>query len=217
MLKQPEYRYVYLLLYWIVYLAMFQLIEHLVVSDYKILHCELDNYIPFNEFFVVPYLYWFIFMGSFVVYTLFNDRDCFIYYMKMIIIISISACIIYVVWPNGLNLRPESFTRNNIFTKAVSMIYSFDTPVNVCPSLHVSGTLVTLMASRKCQKFDTVPWKIYFVFCSIAICLSTVFLKQHSVIDVFWGMVQALVADALININKLKITNKKYKAIKKLL
>ncbi len=182
---------------------MFQCVEHFVVTDYTILHSTLDNYIPFNEFFVVPYLYWFVFMGAMVVYTLFNDKDCFIYYMKMIIFISVTACLVYIIYPNGLNLRPQAFARDNIFTKAVSLIYSFDTPINVCPSLHVSGTLVTLFASRKCKKLDNFNCKIYFVFWTVAICASTVFLKQHSVIDVFWGVVQALAAELVINTNRI--------------
>ena len=44
--------------------------------------------------------------------------------------------IICTVFPNGLNLRPEVFTRDNFCIELVKRIYQTDTPTNVLPSLH---------------------------------------------------------------------------------
>ncbi|MBQ7900565.1 MAG: phosphatidic acid phosphatase [Clostridia bacterium] len=213
LLNTPQWKHMYLLLYWIVYLVGFQIIEHINFSEYHILHCSLDDIIPFNEYFVIPYVYWFLYMGTMAVYTVFFDKDAFAYYMKMVIVTSLVAMTTYCIYPNGLELRPGNFERDNIFTRFVAFIYSFDTSTNVCPSLHVSGTLLTLFTSRRCDKFDRPAYKVYFSVTAILICMSTVFLKQHSVIDVFWGLVSALAADFAVNYKQLKIKLDSYKRV----
>ena len=82
--------------------------------------------------------------------------------------------IICTVFPNGLNLRPEVFTRDNFCIELVKRIYQTDTPTNVLPSLHVYNSL------------------------SILIIMSTMFLKQHSVVDVVAACVMAYFMYSLI-------------------
>ena len=136
-LGDREYRHLFLLLYWIVYLIAFQSLEHWTAPEYKIIHSAVDDYIPFNEFFVISYLLWFVYMFGMSVYAVFFDTECFVYYMKLIMITSAFACVSYFVYPTALELRPDAFLRDNIFTDITKMIYAFDTSTNVCPSIHV--------------------------------------------------------------------------------
>ena len=53
-----EHPHCYLLGYWIFYLLYFELLEHLITPRY-ILHSAVDDMIPFNEYFVIPYVMWF--------------------------------------------------------------------------------------------------------------------------------------------------------------
>ena len=200
-LNTPEYRHLWLLLFWIVYLVVFQALEHRVLPDsqYHYIHCVLDDIIPFCEYFVVPYLYWFVFMIGMSAYCVFCDKECFIYYMKLIMITSTIACIAYFVYPTALNLRPHEFARSNVFTKIVSMIYAFDTSTNVCPSMHVTGTLSTLLASFRAKRMKSFGARAFMTVSAIAICVSTVYMKQHSLIDVVWGT--AVTAFAYIAVN----------------
>lgn len=80
-------------------------------------------------------------------------------------------------------------TRHNLFAEIVRLMQQVDTPTNVCPSIHVASSMamdLALCRSVLGQK-RWVRLVSHGIF--IAIVLSTLFLKQHSVIDVFWGMV----------------------------
>lgn len=97
--------------------------------------------------------------------------------------------IIYLIFPNMQQLRPTEFARDNIFTRIVGFAYSIDTNTNVFPSLHVIGSLATLFAFWFTPRFSTVGWRITNTVCTVLICLSTVFIKQHSVLDILGGLI----------------------------
>lgn len=87
-------------------------------------------------------------------------------------------------------LRPQSVPGTDIFANAVRALYSSDTPTNVCPSIHVFNSVTLMLAYYRCGCFDHSRrrWMrpAATVLC-LAICASTVLLKQHSVIDVVFG------------------------------
>ncbi len=93
--------------------------------------------------------------------------------------------IICSVFPNGQDLRPVVFERDNIFVDAVRMLYRTDTCTNVFPSLHVFNTLCACIAIHKSQalkKHKAVCIGAYVL--GALIIMATMFLKQHSVLDV---------------------------------
>ena len=75
--------------------------------------------------------------------------------------------------------------------------YQFDTNTNVCPSIHVMGALAVLCTAWHCKGFQHPGWKWAFGVSALLICLSTVFLKQHSVVDVIMALPACLLADRL--------------------
>ena len=105
----------------------------------------------------------------------------------------IICLVIYTLIPNGLSLRPE-ITNTNILSRLVGMIWSVDTATNVCPSIHVFNSIAVNTVIQHSNAFKhkkLVRFGSYVL--ALAICMSTVFLKQHSVIDVFWACVLGLV------------------------
>jgi len=76
--------------------------------------------------------------------------------------------------------------------------YDFDTSTNVCPSLHVMGAMAVYFASRDIPRFKSSAWSGFFIISTVLICLSTVFLKQHSIVDVFAALPIAFWARNLI-------------------
>ena len=75
------------------------------------------------------------------------------------------------------------------------MIYSADTSTNVCPSIHVFNSIGIHIAIRNSQALRPKKWlQIGSFLLMVSICLSTVFLKQHSVVD---GAGSAIMAYAL--------------------
>ena len=101
--------------------------------------------------------------------------------------------VIFLIYPTAQSLRPEIMPRENILTGLVHFLHRIDTPTNVCPSLHVydsAGAFIAVMLAKDC--FNQIE-KYAAVFLTISISLSTLFLKQHSVIDVFWGLVMSVI------------------------
>ncbi len=192
--KDPEFKHLKLLLFWPVYGLVFLLLERGLTLQYHPVHCALDDRIPFCEYFLVPYYFWFLFLVGMLLYTLLNDKDCFVGYMKFIIITYTVTCIIYLLYPTCQQLRPVSFKREGILTDIVRFLYVFDTNTNVCPSIHVIGSVAVLFASWHTERFRSVGWQLFFWLATVLISVSTVFLKQHSVIDIIVAVPLCMIA-----------------------
>lgn len=48
-----------LAIFGVIYVLWFYLLEHRTNVQYMVVHMNIDDYIPFCEYFVVPYLLWF--------------------------------------------------------------------------------------------------------------------------------------------------------------
>lgn len=188
-------------LYGIFYMICFTLLERSVISNYHVIHSSLDDAIPFCEYFVVPYLLWFAYIVLTVLYfALFNNSRQEYYRLAANLAIGMTLfLIISYIYPNGLNLRPEALADTNIFTHLVNYVYSHDTPTNVFPSIHVFNSIACCCAITNCPGLKKKPFVRYgSVILTISIILSTMFLKQHSVYDVFWGIMLSLATYAVI-------------------
>ena len=188
-----------LIIYGIIYLSWFAHLENTVVSRYRIIHVALDDYIPFCEVFVVPYLLWFAYVAVTVMYFFLRDRDD---YFKIFIFLCTGMTVFLLVstlWPNGHHLRPYTMPRDNIFTEMVAALYRTDTPTNLWPSIHVYNSLgchIAVMKSRRLQRHRAVRTGS-LVLC-VSIILSTMFIKQHSVYDVLTAFIMAGVMYGLV-------------------
>ena len=80
-------------------------------------------------------------------YLLLFDTAGFRKFMWFIILTYTATCIIYLIYPSQQELRPETFRRDNLLTRFMTWFYAFDTNTNVCPSLHVIGSLAVLAAA----------------------------------------------------------------------
>ncbi len=180
-------------LYALVFLAGFGILELVEPEPKYYLHSSLDDLIPFNEYFVIPYFPWYAWIPFFFLYFMLKDKDSFLRYNFLIFAGGTVCLFIYAIWPNGLELRQE-ITSHNICAWIVKTIRSIDPPCNVCPSIHVSSTVAAHMVVIRYQDFKhsrlikALSWILVFL-----IPVSTLFIKQHSVIDVFWGLVLSLV------------------------
>ena len=189
-----RYSHMWVLSYGIIYLTWFCYLERTVTRNYHVMHVALDDYIPFNEYFIVPYMMWFLYVAATVLYFLFTNKEdyyriCLFLFSGMTI-----SLIICTFFHNGTDFRPALDPDKNVFTAAVAALYRTDTPTNVFPSIHVYnsiGTHIAIMKSEALRKHRMV--RIGSGILMTAICLSTVFLKQHSVIDGVGSMVMAYV------------------------
>lgn len=191
-----KYKHAWILLYFPLYMVWFSYLERTVTTQFHAVHIPLDDYIPFNEWFIIPYYIWFIYVVAVVAYLFFMDKKEY-YRCTAFLFIGMTIClIIYTIWPNGQLLRPDlaALGRDNIATRIVSGLYQTDTSTNVCPSIHAFNSIACSIAIFHSRKLNRKTWlKAGSVILSTLICLSTVFLKQHSAFDVMCAIVLAVV------------------------
>lgn len=175
----------FILAYGIFYILAFFWLESRDVRI-NIVHSKWDDMIPFCEYFVVPYFSWFVYIAFAIVYFLFmckeqkeSKRFVYTFCTGMTVFLLVSY-----IYPNGHNLRPE-IVGNNIFMMAVRFLHWIDTPTNILPSMHVFVTVAcTIALLRQQSLYKRKGFRLGIWIWCILIILSTLFLKQHSIIDV---------------------------------
>ena len=145
--------------------------------------CPLDSLIPFQEGFLIFYMLWYVLIVGVHLYTLKTDSDVYLRYSRYLVFAFTLSSLFFLAFPSCQNLRPAAYPRDNLLTRAAAVLHKLDTNTNVCPSEHVIGTLGALAAVLHCGSIPYIG-KFSMIFLSLGICLSTVFLKQHSVVDI---------------------------------
>lgn len=169
-------------IYALLYLITFNYLENRTVFSYQyhVIDTVFDSYIPFCEYFIVPYLLWFPYMIMTIWYFIFKNNNKKEYYQlifNLMMGMTIFLIVSYV-YPNVLHLRPHEFPRDNIFTDLVKFIYRTDTPTNVLPSIHVFNSLAIHMSLSNCQSLkDRKGVRIGSLTLTILIIMSTMFFE----------------------------------------
>jgi len=140
--------------------------------------------IPFQEWFIIPYMLWMVSIVALSLYTLLYDVDSFKRYMKFLTVSMSISTVIFLVYPSCQNLRPEVMPRQNLLSKCVELLYTADTNTNVFPSEHAIGSIAVWLTTLRIRGLRSPGKAIAVSILMLLICLSTVFLKQHSILDV---------------------------------
>ena len=194
-LNSPQFSHLKLLLGWVGYFALYFLTENLIpASRCHPVHCIVDDWIPFVELFILPYVFWYVLIVISLGYFLLYDVDSFKKLQTYIIVTQVIAMACYILYPTRQDLRPAQFGAENLFTRGIGFLYSFDTNTGVCPSLHVAYSL-GIASTWLRRKAAPVWWKGFVVVAVVLICLSTMFIKQHSFVDVLAALPVGLIAE----------------------
>ncbi len=174
-----------------VYLVWFFAMEKIPNRNYHIVYSKLDDYIPFYKPAILMYSSWFLMLVIPFVYLLKRKSYDNLY---NIIIPMFSAMfislIIYMIYPTALDIRVTDITGNDICAWIIKGIHKLDQPNNVCPSIHVSTTVIIDNQFRRILK-NNGKLKVLFLLWDVGICISTMLVKQHSIIDVVCGIILA--------------------------
>lgn len=197
-INEPQFRHLWLLGTWLIYFALYFLTENLIPAERcHVMHCVLDDWIPFNEYFLIFYTGWYVLVfGSLAYYLIydvkrFRELDLYIFVTQMV------AMFFYIVLPSRQDLRPETFPRENFFTWVMGLIYTFDTDTGVCPSLHVAYSWAIFNVMVKDEHL--AKWfKVFLGLFAVMVSLSTSFVKQHSFLDIFAAIPVVLLGEILI-------------------
>ena len=118
------------------YLLFFFWLEHRHPVAELVIHCPLDDWIPFCKYAVIPYFLWFAWIPVSLLLWLRRAprpefwRLCLPLFAGMTLALTFCALV-----PNGVHLRPAEVPGQDLFAQAVRWLYSSDTDTNVFPSI----------------------------------------------------------------------------------
>ena len=194
-IREPQFAHLQYLLGWAGYFALYIFTENLIPAQRcHPVHCRLDDLIPFCELFVLPYVFWYALIALSLFRFARYDPENFKRMQLFFFVTQAAATVAYILYPTRQELRPAVFPRENLLTDAVALLYAVDTPTGVCPSLHAAGAVG--IASAWLKSKSAAAWqKVLIVLAAVLICLSTVFIKQHSAVDVLAALPLCLLAE----------------------
>ena len=164
-----KYRHAFVLFYGFIYMPWFLWLESRANLPYHVIHVGLDDLIPFSEGFIVPYLLWFVYIAAVFVYLFFQLDKKREFYQYCIFL----------------------FTGMTLFL-VVSTIYPNG-------HLHVYNSIAAHVAVVKNQKLRGNIWIRGGSFLlMMSIILATMFLKQHSMLDVIAGTLLGILMEQLV-------------------
>ncbi len=187
-----KYRHLLILSYYLVIGLLYQTFNRVIEPKYYV-YSFLDDYIPFLKIFIIPYLFWYVYIGMALVYFGLTSKEDFIK-LALFMFGGMTICFfIYLILPNGQNLRPL-VSDQDFFSRLILNIYSTDRPTNVSPSMHVLDSIAVHIAVIRSEKLKNYKWLHWASLISaILISLSTVMIKQHSIVDGFYAILLSYV------------------------
>lgn len=154
--------------------------------DFRI---AFDKAIPFVPAFIIPYLAFFPFVIS-AWFLLFRTPFLVPFTVSLIVAVY-TAALFWYLFP-GKTYRPE-VSGQGFFERLVTLLYDGGSHANQFPSAHVFSCVISsFYLSLAFPAFSALAWGI-----GALIALSTLFTKQHHVIDFAGGVAWAIAALAL--------------------
>jgi membrane-associated phospholipid phosphatase len=142
---------------------------------------KFDDSIPFIPVFIIPYIGYFFYVITTIIY-LWNTKYINNFFITYIISYILAGLFWYFI-PNGVK-RPKVVGKD-IFSRFTASIYKYDDDTNGFPSAHIFATLT-------CSYFLFLAFPenlILILSITFLISISTIFVKQHYVLDILGGIV----------------------------
>ena len=182
-----ENKHALILVYWLIHYAWYQILQAVTLNRDPIpIACEADKLIPFSEWFIMPYLLWYVQIIAVTVYLLFRNKEIFtrlyIYMFGGMFVCMIICTLIPMYFDRtGIAMYPH----DNLLTDCVKLLQGFDPPTTILPSMHVYVTVGLHIAVCKDKAFaENKLACAASAFFAVAVCAATIFTKQHSLYDV---------------------------------
>lgn len=160
---------------------------------------NIDDKIPFINWFILPYVlcypWWYL---GLIVPLIYNKPKFYRYICVSIIGYFISG-LFFVFLPTTI-VRPE-VEADNFLNFIVKFIYDNDTPTNLFPSIHcfISWNCYVSIRGDKNVHFG---YRVGYFLMAILVFLSTVFVRQHYVVDIFAAVLLVEIINLIIEKTK---------------
>ncbi len=187
--------YAFLSFYWFLQITWYAVITKISVFGQEYIPVEftaLDKLIPFCEIFILPYVLWYVYILVENVYMINRCTKSEYLYLAIMTIAGMLICMVgNTLFPTEL-VREENLLQNlgrdNMLIRLTGLVYAADSPPRIVfPSMHVYGSVV--LAAAMLRSNVKRLYKICSTVLSVLICLATVFIKQHSVTDMFGALI----------------------------
>ena len=166
-------------------------------SSFHLIGSCLDDKIPFVKYFIYVYHSWYPFLICFWFFLFYFDRDKCINFMVSGLLSIIIGNLFFLFYPTTV-LRPDIVV-NDFTSLIVSLTYRADVPVNCMPSMHCVFCFIPIFCLIDSKIKNR--YKILFCFYFVLVILSTLFVKQHVIIDVICAFI---ITSCCYLISKLK-------------
>ncbi|NBD26928.1 phosphatase PAP2 family protein [Paenibacillus glycinis] len=152
---------------------------------------DLDRAIPFVKLFALPYAVWIFYLYACLVYFFVKDpavyRDTLVAYVACALI----CCGIYVFFQTTVP-RPV-VSGDDPASRLLLFIYHRDRPFNCFPSIHCFSSYLVMKALFRSGFRNRINQTLIYGM-STLIIVSTLFIKQHTVLDAACGILLADIA-----------------------
>ncbi|MEC0372364.1 phosphatase PAP2 family protein [Paenibacillus chibensis] len=141
----------------------------------------LDQAMPFIKYFALPYGVWIFYIYVCIVYFFFRDRPSYYRSLLLYTVCALTCYGVYLVFqttvPRPVVLGDDPFAQLSRF------IYNRDQPFNCFPSIHCFSSYMVMRMIWKSPARNRVNVTLISGM-SLLIIASTLFMKQHVIMDV---------------------------------
>lgn len=142
---------------------------------------ELDAQIPFIPAFIIPYILWYPFIIVMLVVIFLKRKNT---YYRTLLTLCLGLIVSYIIYYFYQTTVPRPQVNDNgIIYSLVRFIYMTDQPFNCFPSIHVLISYLVWKGSSDCGNFSFKSRSLITLMMG-AIVVSTLFVKQHYVLDI---------------------------------
>jgi membrane-associated phospholipid phosphatase len=142
---------------------------------------DLDRQIPFIKGFVVPYLFWYVFLAVGFLYLVYQDRSNYFQTLVEFVIGLLLCYSVYAIYQTTVP-RPD-IEGSDWLLRTVQWVYRSDEPFNCFPSTHVLTAYLMMRAYLRSKRI-AMSHTILVTSMAVLIIVSTLFVKQHVLMDI---------------------------------
>ena len=148
----------------------------------------LEEIIPFQPAWIIVYFGCFLFWGANYILISRRGKEEWFRFLWADLCAELVCGICFILMPTT-NVRPEVMG-TDLASQLVVMLYQVDPPQNLFPSIHCMVSWFCFIGVRSDRRIPLWYRGFNCVF-ALAVCASTLFLKQHCLPDVFAGVLLA--------------------------
>jgi len=145
---------------------------------------DLDRFLPLIKIFIIPYMTLWFYLAFCFVYLCFKNRKV---YYKIMLTLSLCYVVAFITYYFFQTTVPRPLvTGDDIFSKLILFTYNSDKPYNCFPSIHVITAYLAIKGINATNARKSIKLPVNIV--GFLIIISTQFVKQHVIMDIFFAI-----------------------------